>query len=277
MKPLLLETAGELAGLHRDQGPIRVIALHGWMDNAHSFVPLAEQLDGIELVALDLPGHGLSPARPEGLRYHFDDYVFDLLRAADALGWAQFHLLGHSLGGAIASVAAAACPERVSSLALIEGLGPMAAPVDQTAANWRRAIAANQVRPRRKHYSQARAIAARVRNSDLEDAQATCLAERGLVEVEGGWIWRHDQRLGWPSSHRYSEAQVLDLLRSIEAVVLNIYSDPPSGILPARVLERRLAALRQGRLYGHPGGHHLHMKHPAVIGPVIREFFHAQS
>ena len=38
-------------------GGQRVLALHGWLDNAASFVPLAAQLPGLELVAIDLPGH----------------------------------------------------------------------------------------------------------------------------------------------------------------------------------------------------------------------------
>lgn len=276
MKSIQLDAARGLAGLRAESGPLRVLALHGWLDNANSFLHLAEHLAGIDLVALDLPGHGLSSMRPAGVRYHFDDYVFDALAAADELGWDQFHLLGHSLGGAVASIMAAASPKRIRSLALIEGLGPMSAPADQTTSGWRRALAASRPRPRRVHESLDSAVRARVVNSDLTEAEGRCLAERGLKSVDGGHIWRHDQRLSWPSSQRYTEAQVLDLLAAIEAPVLNIYSDPASGILPARTLDRRRAALRQQQLFSHPGGHHLHMHHPAVIGPVIREFFHAQ-
>lgn len=277
MKPLPAQELAGLAGLTHGDGAVRALALHGWLDNAHSFLGLSEHLDGIEVVALDLPGHGHSAPRPEGVRYHFDDYVFDVLRAADALGWDRFHLLGHSLGGAVSSIVAAAAPERIISLALIEGLGPLSAPPDQTAKGWRRALASSRTRPRRVHPTVESAIAARLANSDLTETEARCLAERGLVETEDGFTWRHDQRLSWPSTQRYTEAQVLDLLRAIEAPVLNIYSDPPSGILSARVLQRRLAALRHHRLYSHPGGHHLHMHHPGKIGPVIREFFHAQQ
>ena len=44
---------GELAGLRRESpGRPRVIALHGWLDNAASFVPLASHLHGLDLVAI---------------------------------------------------------------------------------------------------------------------------------------------------------------------------------------------------------------------------------
>ena len=272
VKPVFFEPAG-IAGLQHE-GEIPVMALHGWLDNAGSFTGLADHLAGINLVAVDFPGHGLSRARPEGARYYFDDYVFDVLTIADALGWKQFHLLGHSLGGAVASLVGAAAPDRVVSMTLIEGLGPISAPADRTASGWRKAVKASRLRTRKVHVNREAAVSARASNSDLTVAEAGILAERGLKSDDGGFRWSHDQRLTWPSTHRYTEAQVLDLLKAIKAPVLNIYSDPPSGILPARILERRLGALGQRRLFSHPGGHHLHMQHPAVIGPVIKEFFH---
>lgn len=273
MKPVFFDAAG-IAGLQQVSGSIRVLALHGWLDNAHTFLDLARYLDGIDLVALDFPGHGQSRARPEGSRYYFDDYVFDVLAVADALEWQDFHLLGHSLGGAVGSLIGAACPDRVVSMTLIEGLGPMSAPADWTASGWQKAVKASRLRPRRVHTDREAAVRARASNSDLTLAEAHTLAERGLESVDDGFRWCHDLRLTWPSPHRYTEAQVLDLLTAIQAPVLNIYSDPPSGILPAHVLKRRLAALGRRRLFSYPGGHHLHMQHPAVIGPVIKEFFH---
>ena len=41
-------------------GQPRVLALHGWLDNAASFLPLAARLPALDLVMLDLPGHGRS-------------------------------------------------------------------------------------------------------------------------------------------------------------------------------------------------------------------------
>ncbi|MBC7210901.1 MAG: alpha/beta fold hydrolase, partial [Pseudomonas sp.] len=101
-----------------------VIALHGWLDNANSFARLAPQLKGLRIVALDLAGHGYSGHRPVGAGYALADYAHDVLRVAEQLGWARFGLLGHSLGAIISVQLAGALPERVSHLALIDGVIP---------------------------------------------------------------------------------------------------------------------------------------------------------
>ena len=97
-------------------GAPRVLCLHGWLDNAASFLPLAARFEGCDLVALDLPGHGHSDHRHPSARYHFIDYLFDVDAALDALGWKDCHVLGHSLGAAIA--AKVRSPEMVGMLSM---------------------------------------------------------------------------------------------------------------------------------------------------------------
>jgi len=266
-----------LAALRRPAAGPPTLALHGWLDNALSFAPLGAHLDGLDLACLDFPGHGESPPRPPAARYHFDDYVFDVLAAADALGWSRFHLIGHSLGGAVASVLAAACPERVLSLGVIEGLGPLSAPSTRTAEGWRNAVLASRERPRRVHVDRERAIAARVHNSDLPRAAAELLARRGLQPVEGGWRWRHDQRLTWPSTQRYTEPQVLDLLGHIECPTVCVLAEPRSRVVPAGLIERRVAAVRGLVPVEVRGGHHVHMENPEAVAEPIRRQVHAHA
>jgi pimeloyl-ACP methyl ester carboxylesterase len=271
MTPLRWPALG-LAGWRQQGGSTAVLALHGWLDNANSFAPLAPFLPGLDLVALDLPGHGLSGHRPPGVRYHFDDNIFDVLSAADHLGWTRFHLIGHSMGGAVATLVAAACPDRVASIVNIEGLGPIAAPPDESAGVLQKAVRGSRDRARRQHPDRASAVAARARHSDLDTASAALLAERGLKACEDGWAWGHDLRLTWPSSQRYTETQVLAIIAAVRCPVLTVYSNPPSGLIPQRVLQRRLAAVHQRTDFAAPGGHHLHMRHAKEIGARITEF-----
>src|SRR5690606_21878355 len=113
--------AGRIAGLRwGEPGAPRVLALHGWLDNAASFVPLAAEFERIgtqvDLVAPDLPGHGRSAHLAQGADYSFAGALHSVLDIADALGWDRFALLGHSMGAGIASLVAAGAPGRVERL-----------------------------------------------------------------------------------------------------------------------------------------------------------------
>ena len=88
---------GRIAALRNDGAGPRVLALHGWLDNAASFIPLSSHLRGIDLVAIDQPGHGRSAHLPPGTDYSFVGAMNAVLDVADALGWERFALLGHSM------------------------------------------------------------------------------------------------------------------------------------------------------------------------------------
>ena len=101
-----------------------LLAFHGWLDNAASFVPLMEVLPEYHWIATDLAGHGRSDTRPGGNVRHFLSYVQDTWELMDILGHEKYHLVGHSLGSGIASIIAATWPERIEKLVLIDGMGP---------------------------------------------------------------------------------------------------------------------------------------------------------
>lgn len=283
MHALALETgSGTLAGLRfgNTEAP-RVLALHGWLDNAASFVPLSVHLPGIDLVALDLPGHGASSHLPPAAEYSFSGAIAAVLDAADALGWERFALLGHSMGAGIASLVAASCPQRVERLVAIEALGALAETPDRTVARMREAVAAQRlladkrmrVFPDVDSAVRARLHASRVPGSGLDEALVRLLVERGLRRVDGGFVWRSDPRLTLPTLTRMTEAQVESLVTGIECPTRVIFADPAQPYLPDELRRRRAALLPRGELVVIPGGHHLHMQQPAEVAAAIGDFF----
>ena len=267
---------GELAALRGGTaGGPRLLCLHGWLDNAASFLPLAPHLREFDLVALDLPGHGASAHRAPGYDYAFADWVHDVLDAMDALGWPQADLLGHSMGGAIATAVAAAAPDRVRRLALVEALGPISADPAQAGQRLRDAVAARRAlapRAGRVIPDLETAVAARLAASRMTPEAARLIVERNLRPVEGGYAWRSDPRLTLPSALRLAEATVQSLLRAIEAPVLVLAADPSPPYFAADVREARLACLADGRAVVLDGGHHLHMEQAARVAAPLLDF-----
>ncbi|MGD9252737.1 MAG: alpha/beta hydrolase [Holophagae bacterium] len=264
-----------LAGLRwgADDGS-PVLALHGWLDNAASFARLAPMLDGLQVVALDLTGHGRSQHRPAGANHHFVDWVPEVAAAADALGWERFSLLGHSMGAGISTLVSAAYPERVARAALLEGAGPMAAPAEEAAKQLRLALADEQ----RAAEGAARvfpdlesAVGARARDTDLDHESARLLVIRGTEEVDGGVCFTHDIRLKTRSRVRFTEGQVHALLAAIECPVLALRA-LQGWPFPQDIVRRRLELITNLRTFEVDGGHHVHLTHPERVAPTVNRF-----
>lgn len=106
-------------GPRNDRAPI--LLLHGLASAAHIWDFTAPLLaTDRRVVALDQRGHGLSQKPDDG--YDFATIVADDVAAADALGLGErIVLVGHSWGANVALELAAAHPQRVAALALVDG------------------------------------------------------------------------------------------------------------------------------------------------------------
>ena len=110
---------------HNGDG-VPILLIHGFTADSQSWAPLEKALGANRpLIRIDLPGHGKSPKRrlasfAELARMMVDAFD-DATRDQDTV-----HLLGHSLGGALAIALADIRARRVASLTLIApaGLGP---------------------------------------------------------------------------------------------------------------------------------------------------------
>ncbi len=258
-----------------DRAPM--LALHGWLDNAASFDALAPLLSSEHyVVALDLSGHGRSSHRAPGAWYHYVDYFDDLRIALDHFGWTRATLLGHSLGGTLASLFAALYPERVERLLLIEALGPLTVAPEQALAQLRRGLderaAFASRRPLRVFVGVDAAIAVRRAASDLSESAARALVERGLRAVEGGYVWASDPRLTLASPQRFTEAEVLAMLRGVSAPTLLILADPATSYLPDSMMAPRIARVRGIEVVRIAGNHHLHLESAERVFESIARF-----
>ena len=250
-----------------------LLALHGWLDNAGSFDRLAPRLARQRhVIALDLPGHGRSAHLPAGAHYHFVDSVDAVLSAAEVLGLQRFDLLGHSLGGAIASLVAVAAPGRVGRLALIEALGPLADDGSRTLERFRSAYVARagSADKRLRVFADLdAAIATRVASGGLDAGAARPIVERGVRAVAGGWIWSSDPRLTLTSPVRLAEAQVRTLLTGLAAPTLLLLAVPETSYLPAAMIAARAAYVADLHIRHLAGGHHLQLDMPDAVAAAV--------
>ena len=257
-------------------GAPKLLCLHGWLDNAASYLPLLPWLSDFDVVALDLPGHAGSDHRAPGYDYMLVDWIHDVLDALDALDWSRVKLLGHSMGGAIATMVAVAAPERIERLALIEALGPLNGDPAEAGTRLRKAVAARRAlkpgRPARLIPDIEQAVDARLAVSQMSREAARLIVERNLRAVDGGWAWRSDPRLTLPSHLRVEEASILAWLRALEVPTFVLCAEPFPPYFTPEIRDHRVAQVRDCEMRVLEGGHHLHMEQPEAVAALLRPF-----
>jgi pimeloyl-ACP methyl ester carboxylesterase len=99
-----------------------LLLLHGWGTSLDTFHAMAADLARVcRVVAFDFPGHGESDVPPG--TWHVDDFM-ELTRGVMAeLGIERAAVLGHSFGGRVAIKLAAAHPQAVERLVLVDAAG----------------------------------------------------------------------------------------------------------------------------------------------------------
>lgn len=118
---------GRLLGYaeYGDPAGLPLLAFHGMPGCRHMFRPthsLGVEM-GIRVIAVERPGFGLSSPHPHrSLR----SYIDDIAAFTDALGLRRFAVAGVSAGAPYAAACAALMPDRVTALAMVSPVGPMA-------------------------------------------------------------------------------------------------------------------------------------------------------
>lgn len=106
--------------LDEGAGPA-VLCMHGVPASSFLYRKLVTELSGrgMRALAFDLPGLGLAE-RPVDFDYTWTGLGRFSVAAVDALGLDRFHLVVHDVGGPVGFELAAAVPERIASLTVLD-------------------------------------------------------------------------------------------------------------------------------------------------------------
>ena len=297
----------------------RILALHGWLDNCRSFYYLAPKLleefskqdQTAEFVAIDLPGHGRSSHRPiDGPSAVLSEGLYYIAEAIDALGWNSHSdtnnsepqeqqnpgvaLVGHSMGGSLASLYAGVFPEQVSKLVSLDIYGPEPRNPQETHRNLRSHILQRKLGPKPKkatYPSLERAIERRQKAATLSRGgqqyiskqAATELVTRAmepLYETESdeaiiqGYQFLHDARLMWPSLQYMTQEQIQSILEAVECPVCILAAEDGYPFEKDRI-DRVVTALNPEIHKILPGSHHFHADPDTAdaVAEAVYEFF----
>lgn len=245
---------------------------------------MAEYLDpSIRLIAPDMRGHGESEWVGAGGYYHFYDYYHDVRTIFSALGAPNIYLVGHSMGGSIATGMAAMLGEQVLGLLLLEGTGPSETPLEATTGRllrWSKSLQHAELNGDVQVRRQSRTImpdldAAVMRlcrwNARLTESSARMLAASMVEPADNqpGLVWRYDPLHRTPAAKPFLLEESKSIWGDITAPTIALYG--AHGIRAERMNERYQAfrSLTVGTIL--EAGHNLHHEHPDLLANVVED------
>ncbi|WP_050469591.1 alpha/beta fold hydrolase [Herbaspirillum chlorophenolicum] len=265
-------------------GAPKIFMLHGWMDVSASFQFMVDALQGDwHVIAPDWRGFGLSE-RTHADSYWFPDYLADLdAILAHYAGEEAIDLLGHSMGGNVASLYAGVRPQRIRRLINLEGLGLPSAKAEQAPGRFAQWMDEVRNRPLMRGYDSLQEVAARLQknNARLSDERAAFLAPHWAAQDAAG-LW---QILGDPAHKQVSPilyrvdemtacwSRIAAPVLWIEAKESDIWRFFGQHALMRDEIDRRIGFIPkvQVEMVG-DAGHMLHHDQPELLATLIERF-----
>ncbi|XP_076306495.1 serine hydrolase-like protein [Tachypleus tridentatus] len=272
----------------KDWGPpdgLPVLALHGWLDNAGSFdtlIPLL--LSDLRVIALDLPGHGLSSHKPPGSTYEFVHFLIDVKRVIEFYEWKKITLIGHSLGCGLAVFFASLYPNLVDCVIGIDLIKLPAIPVEK-AVQWAAKTIDQQLIFEKFSqepvvYTQDQALKRLIDGlqNQVTEKSAKILMKRGTrLSSDGkGLIFTRDIRVRKISLFNFDTKQQKLILSHLKCELLIIKAKEGPWYEDREILKDFLDLYaRNSKRFQFTeveGSHFVHLNNPERISPIINTF-----
>jgi pimeloyl-ACP methyl ester carboxylesterase len=266
------------------QGAPKMFLLHGWMDVSASFQFVVDALSRQwDVYAPDWRGYGLTEWGKSD-SYWFPDYIADLDRLLEAFEAEKpVNLVGHSLGGNVATMYAGIRPQRVAKLVNLEGFGLAPTRAEQAPRRYARWLDELHEPPRLRPYKDFAELAARLRenNPRLSEDRAGFLARHwGREAGTEGVVLRGDpaHKIVNPVLYRYEEVRAC--WREVSAPVLWVDGAETEtlqrlDLTDEQHAERRSAFRNLEYVTVKEAGHMLHHDQPEEVARLIERFLGA--
>lgn len=254
-----------------------LLLIHGGLDHSRSWDHVARALrTNFHVIAPDLRGHGDSDWAV-GSSYSMADHVYDLTSLVKSEGLEKVTVVGHSMGGMVSLTYAGAFPEKVSRLAVLDGVTNFPArrvrPIDVRIADWVGDLDKTAQRKLHRYPSVADgADRMQARNARLTREQAMHLATHALrQDADGRYSWKFDPYLRARAPYRLSLEDNVALWSRIACPTLLVAGS--ESFLPDPASAGVLGHFRQAELVKIEGaGHWVQHDKPDEIIDALKSF-----
>ncbi|MFL6548386.1 MAG: alpha/beta fold hydrolase [Povalibacter sp.] len=259
--------------------PAPIVLLHGWGDTGETWQFVVDYLPPDRTcIAFDARGFGRTQWPADG--YWFPDYLADLDALLDALSPdAPVDLVGHSMGGNVASMYAGIRSDRVRRLVNLEGLGlarTEAANAPERYRDWLDELREGTHFMSYDDYQQFAQVLAR-RNPRTSADRLEFIAQSWAYEKNGRIALRADPRHKRSNPILYQRDQLEACWRAITAPVLFVTGEHSEHVrrLGDDLSPVKLQSLfrTMTRINVAAAGHMLHHEQPRAVAELIAEFF----